>query len=137
VNGQSNRSNFFLLDGFNDGQVFMGMVGTTPIIDGVQEFKVQSHNDSSAYGGALGGIVNVVTKVGTNQYHGDAWEFLRNNALDARNYFIADTIPYKQNQFGGVIGGPLIPGHFRGAQPKAGSMRLMRATGVSGPAQVC
>jgi len=119
VNGQSNRSNGFLLDGFNDGQVFMGMVGTTPIIDGLQEFKVQSHNDSSAYGGVLGGIVNVVTKVGTNQYHGDVWEFLRNNDLDARNYFIAKTTSYKQNQFGGVIGGPIIPGKFRNGAPKS------------------
>ncbi|PYV25041.1 MAG: hypothetical protein DMG27_11240, partial [Acidobacteria bacterium] len=119
VNGQCNRCNFFLLDGFNDGQVFMGMVGTTPIIDGLQEFKVQSHNDSSSYGGALGGIVNVATKSGTNEYHGDAWEFLRNNALDARNFFIADTIPYKQNQFGGVIGGPLLPGRFRSGAPKS------------------
>ena len=119
VNGQCNRCNFFLLDGFNDGQVFMGMVGTTPIIDGLQEFKVQSHNDSSSYGGALGGIVNVATKAGTNEYHGDVWEFLRNNALDARNFFIADTIPYKQNQFGGVIGGPLIPGRFRSGAPKS------------------
>ena len=88
VNGQCNRCNFFLLDGFNDGQAFMGMVGTTPIIDGLQEFKVQSHNDSSSYGGALGGIVNVATKQGTNEYHGDVWEFLRNNRLDARNFFI-------------------------------------------------
>ena len=119
VNGQSNRSNEFLLDGFNDGQVFMGMVGTTPIIDGLQEFKVQSHNDSSVYGGVLGGIVNVASKVGTNQYHGDAWEFLRNNDLDARNYFIADTIPYKQNQFGATVGGPIIPGKFRGGAPKS------------------
>ena len=113
VNGQCNRCNYFLLDGFNDGQVFMGMVGTTPIIDGMQEFKVQSHNDSSAYGGALGGIVNVATKAGSNQYHGDVWEFLRNNALDAANFFEnttgAKTTPYKQNQFGGVIGGPLVP----------------------------
>jgi len=119
VNGQCNRCNFFLLDGFNDGQVFMGMVGTTPIIDGLQEFKVQSHNDSSSYGGALGGIVNVATKSGTNEYHGEAWEFLRNNALDARNFFIADTIPYKQNQFGGVVGGPLIPSRFRSGTPKS------------------
>ncbi|HTS69963.1 MAG TPA: hypothetical protein VMO17_13360, partial [Terriglobia bacterium] len=113
VNGQCNRCNYFLLDGFNDGQVFMGMVGTTPIIDGMQEFKVQSHNDSSAYGGALGGIVNVATKAGSNQYHGDVWEFLRNNALDAANFFEnvtgAQTTPYKQNQFGGVIGGPINP----------------------------
>lgn len=118
VNGQCNRCNFFLLDGFNDGQVFMGMVGTTPIIDGIQEFKVQSHNDSSAYGGALGGITNVATKAGTNEYHGDVWEFLRNNKLDARNFFIPDTIPYKQNQFGGVVGGPLVPGRWRSGAPK-------------------
>src|SRR5437773_7832264 len=85
----------------------------------LQEFKVQSHNDSSSYGGALGGIVNVATKAGTNEYHGDVWEFLRNNALDARNFFIADTIPYKQNQFGGVIGGPLLPGRFRSGAPKS------------------
>jgi hypothetical protein len=129
VNGQNNRANFFLLDGYNDGQVFMGMVGTTPIIDGMQEFKVQSHNDSSAYGGALGGIVNVATKIGTNEYHGDVWEFLRNSALDARNTFIYNktnpdgteipgsaVTPYKQNQFGGVFGGPI---KFRGAAPKS------------------
>ncbi len=132
VNGQCNRCNFFLMDGYNDGQVFMGMVGTTPIIDGMQEFKVQSHNDSSAYGGALGGIVNVATKVGGNEYHGDVWEFIRNSKLDARNTFIYDqadangneipgsaVTPYKQNQFGGVIGGPILPGHFRSGAPKS------------------
>lgn len=123
VNGQCNRCNFFLLDGFNNDQAFMGMVGNTPIIDGMQEFKVQSHNDSSAYGGALGGLVNVATKVGTNEYHGDVWEFLRNNALDANNFFSNaagnPTVPYKQNQFGGVIGGPIIPGHFRKGAPKS------------------
>ena len=123
VNGQCNRCNFFLLDGFNDGQVFMGMVGTTPIIDSLQEFKVQSHNDSSSYGGALGGIVNVATKQGTNEYHGDVWEFLRNNKLDAANFFEnvtgAQTTPYKQNQFGGVIGGPLLPSRFRRGAPKS------------------
>lgn len=118
VNGQCNRCNFFLLDGLNNQNAFISTFGTTPIIDAMQEFKVQSHNDSSQYGGALGGIVNVVTKSGTNEYHGSAWEFLRNNALDARNTFIADTIPYKQNQFGGVIGGPLVPGRWRSGAPK-------------------
>ena len=118
VNGQCNRCNFFLLDGFNDDGTFFGVYSTAPIVDMVQEFKVQSHNDSAAYGGALGGIINVVTKTGTNEYHGDAWEFLRNNALDARNFFGSNTVPYKQNQFGGTIGGPLLPGHFRKGAPK-------------------
>jgi len=118
VNGQNNRSDFYTLDGYNNQMSMLAMVGTTPIIDDVQEFKVQSHNDSSSYGFALGGIVNVATKSGTNEYHGDGWEFVRNNVFDARNFFIANTIPYKQNQFGGVIGGPLLPGHFRSGAPK-------------------
>jgi hypothetical protein len=118
VNGQNNRSDFYMLDGYNNQMEMLGMVGTTPIIDQVQEFKVQSHNDSSAYGMALGGLINVATRSGTNEYHGDGWEFDRNNVFDARNTFIASTIPYKQNQFGGVIGGPLLPGHFRSGAPK-------------------
>ena len=116
----------------------LAMVGTTPIIDDVQEFKVQSHNDSSAYGYALGGIVNVATKSGTNEYHGDGWEFVRNNVFDARNFFIANTIPYKQNQFGGVIGGPLLPRATSAAgRPRLGSLRAMKVSGVSVPLQHC
>jgi len=118
VNGQGNRSNMFLIDGFND-YGFVGNYAVQPILDSIQEFKVQSHNDIAAYGGALGGIVNVVTKGGSSEYHGDVWEFLRNNAFDARNTFVASTTPYKQNQFGGIIGGPLLPGHFRSGPPKS------------------
>ncbi|MGH9454461.1 MAG: carboxypeptidase regulatory-like domain-containing protein, partial [Terriglobia bacterium] len=73
VNGQGNRSNMFLVDGFND-YGFVGNYAVAPILDQIQEFKVQSHNDIAAYGGALGGIVNVATKGGTSEYHGDAWE---------------------------------------------------------------
>ena len=115
----------------------MGMVGTTPIIDGLQEFKVQSHNDSSVYGGVLGGIVNVASKVGTNQYHGDAWEFIRNNELDARNYFFADTIPYKQNQFGGELVGRSSPVNSAAAHPRVGSLRLTRASEAPRPTPHC
>jgi len=118
VNGQCNRCNLFLLDGFMDQITNMSIVGATPIIDGIQEFKVQSHNDTSQYGGAVGGLINVATRGGTNQYHGDVWEFLRNNDLDSRNFFFANTIPYKQNQFGGVFGGPLLPSHFRSGAAK-------------------
>jgi outer membrane receptor protein involved in Fe transport len=117
VNGQGNRSNMFLVDGFNN-YGFVGNYAVKPIVDQIQEFKVQSHTDSAAYGGALGGIVNVATQGGTSHYHGDAWEFLRNNVLDARNTFIAQTVPYKQNQFGAVFGGPLLPARFRGGDPK-------------------
>lgn len=112
VNGQPNRSNMFLLDGFTD-YAFLGNYAVAPIIDAIQEFKVQSHNDSAAYGGAIGGIVNVLTRGGTQEYHGAVWEFFRNSALDSKNYFNTSVTPYKQNQFGGDIGGPLFPNRLR------------------------
>ncbi len=114
VNGQTNRSDFFLVDGVNDEGSFGSTYVVAPIVDDIQEFKVQSHNDDPAFGGVLGGIVNVVTKSGTNQFHGAAWEFLRNTDLDARNTFEANRIPFQQNQFGGTIGGPVILPKYNG-----------------------
>jgi len=112
ANGQRNRSDLFLLDGINDQGAFTNTYGVAPVLDDIQEFKVESHNDQAEFGGALGAVVNVVTKSGTNQFHGSAWEFLRNNALDARNFFQTRVTPFKQNQFGGAIGGPVIlPGY--------------------------
>ena len=107
LNGQRNRSNMFLLDGINDLGSFIGNYNFSPIVDTVQEFKVQSHNDEAEFGQAVGGIVNVVTKSGSNSYHGSLWEFLRNEKLDARNFFLAQRNPLRQNQFGGALGGPL------------------------------
>ena len=107
LNGQRNRSNMFLLDGINDLGSFIGNYNFSPIVDTVQEFKVQSHNDEAEFGQAVGGIVNVVSKAGTNSYHGSLWEFLRNEKLDARNFFLASRNPLRQNQFGGALGGPL------------------------------
>lgn len=117
VDGQSNRSNMFLVDGFTN-YGFTGNYAVAPIVDQIAEFKVQTHSDA-AYGGSLGGIVNVVTRGGTSEYHGDAWEFLRNNAFDARNTFVPTTTPYRQNQFGAVFGGPLLPRRFRNGEPKS------------------
>ena len=112
VNGQTNRSNFFLMDGLNDENSFVSEYNFAPIVDQIQEFRVESHNDSAEFGQSLGGIVNVVSKSGSNQFHGDAWEFLRNNAFDARNTFFPNVVPFKQNMFGGTIGGPVIlPGY--------------------------
>src|SRR5439155_5974125 len=80
------------------------------IVDAIQEFKVVSHTDSSEFGSVLGGVVNVVTKSGTNQFHGSAWEYLRNNAFDSQDSF-TPIVQYHQNQFGGAIGGPVaLPG---------------------------
>jgi outer membrane receptor protein involved in Fe transport len=111
VNGQSNRSNLFLLDGVNNQGSFGSTYAVAPIVDDIQEFKVQSHNDDASFGGVLGGVVNVVTKSGTTQYHGAAWEFLRNTTFDAANPFLKKVTPFQQNQFGASFGGPLwLPG---------------------------
>src|SRR5246127_634900 len=124
VNGQTNRSNLFLLDGVNNEGSFGSTYAIPPIVDDIQEFKVQSHNDDASFGGVLGGVINVVTKSGTSRFHGSAWEFLRNKALDAGLIYpllsTADqTAPsnqpgFQQNQFGATFGGPLpIPGEHQ------------------------
>jgi hypothetical protein len=116
VNGQSNRSNLFLLDGVNNEGSFGSTYAVPPIVDDIQEFKVQSHNDDASFGGVMGGVVNVVTKSGTSQFHGSAWEFLRNKDLDALNPLIQPSVQpqFQQNQFGATFGGPLpIPGEHQ------------------------
>src|SRR6202030_4564500 len=100
-----------LLDGVINTELTTSAYIMPPIIDAMQEFKVQSHNDQAEYGSVLGGIVNVVSRGGANDLHGAGWEFLRNNAFDARDPF-RDALatypaPYRQNQFGAVTGGPV------------------------------
>lgn len=111
INGQTNRSNLFLLDGLNDQESFSSTYSVPPIVDDIQEFKVNSHNDQAQFGGVLGGVINVVTKGGSNQFHGEAWEFFRNSFLDASDP-ISKTNHLRQNQFGANFGGPVIlPGY--------------------------
>ena len=118
INGQTNRSDFFLMDGLYDYGAIESTYAIAPIIDAIQEFKVVSHTDDAEFGSVLGGVVNVVTKTGTNNLHGSAWEYLRNTVFDARSYFLPLTqakAAYHQNQFGGSIGGPvLIPKLYNG-----------------------
>src|SRR6185312_10240590 len=114
VNGQNNRSNMFLLDGINNYGSIRDTYAVQPTLDDIEEFKLQSHNDEAQFGQVLGGIVNVVTKSGTNNLHGDLWEFVRNDAFDAANYFSPDKTPLKQNQFGGAVGGPVVLPHYNG-----------------------
>jgi Carboxypeptidase regulatory-like domain len=118
INGQTNRSDFFLMDGLYDYGAIESTYAIAPIIDAIQEFKVVSHTDDAEFGSVLGGVVNVVTKTGTNSFHGSGWEYLRNTVFDARNYFLptAEVKPaFHQNQFGGSIGGPvLIPKLYNG-----------------------
>jgi len=115
VNGQTNRSNFFLTDGLNNFGTFQSTYSVPPIVDAIQEFKVVSHTDSAQFGSVLGGVVNVVTKSGTNEYHGTTWEYVRNTAFDARNTFLQKVTPFRQNQFGASFGGPVwIPKLYNG-----------------------
>ena len=107
VNGSGPRAVNYQMDGAGHNDTYLNTNLPFPNPDAVQEFNVQSENISAQYG--LGGaVVNIVTKSGTNEFHGDAFEFLRNGALNARNFFapIQDTL--KRNQFGGSIGGPII-----------------------------
>ena len=87
LQGQITRENVYLLDGVPNTDFTNGVYVIPPIIDDLQEFKVQSHDDKAEYGGVLGGVVNVVTKSGTNELHGSGWEFVRNNIFDARDTF--------------------------------------------------
>ena len=106
VNGQTNRSNIFLIDGLNDIEAVRDEYAVPPILDDIEEFKVDSHNDLPQFGGSLGGTVNIVTKSGTNDYHGTGWEFLRNTFADARNP-LTGLSSIHQNQFGANLGGPV------------------------------
>src|SRR5256885_8072206 len=106
INGATNRSNYFLTDGMNNFAAFLSTYAVPPIVDAIQEFKVVSHTDSSEFGSVLGGVINVVTKSGTNRFRGSAWEYLRNDAFDSQDQF-APVVHYHQNQFGGTLGGPV------------------------------
>jgi Outer membrane receptor proteins, mostly Fe transport len=115
VNGQNNRANMYLLDGIVNIETFGNAYAIPPIVDAIEEFKVQSHNDSSDIGMSTGGTINVATKSGTNEFHGSAFEFLKNNALNARNSFLPTVPAFKANQFGAVAGGPVyIPKVYNG-----------------------
>ena len=108
INGQNNRSNLFLTDGVNNQGTTTSTYAVPPIIDAIQEFKVQSHNDLAEFGGVTGGVINVVTKSGANDFHGSMWEFMRNDNLDARNTFLRDKAALAQNMFGATAGGPIV-----------------------------
>jgi Carboxypeptidase regulatory-like domain len=112
INGATNRSNYFLTDGMNNFAAFLSTYAVPPIVDAIQEFKVVSHTDSSEFGSVLGGVVNVVTKSGTNRFHGSAWEYIRNDAFDSQDQF-APVVHFRENQFGGAVGGPVELPHLK------------------------
>jgi outer membrane receptor protein involved in Fe transport len=118
INGSLSNSNLYLVDGeYNLDSGGNGNLLVTPSEDAIEEFKVLRGGYSAEFGGATGGVVNVVTKSGGQQFHGTGFEFLRNDALDANNYFLNATGQPKSklnlNDFGFTLGGPIfIPNHF-------------------------
>ncbi|OFW41329.1 MAG: hypothetical protein A3J28_05315 [Acidobacteria bacterium RIFCSPLOWO2_12_FULL_60_22] len=138
VNGARTRANTFLMDGTELVGAGIatsgpgGVLGKNMGVDAVQEFKVLTGNYSAAYGKRAGGVINIATRSGTNQIHGSGFEFLRNDNLDARNFFDQTPQPpeFRRNQFGGAVGGPIRKdqafyfGNFEGLREGLGLTNL-------------
>ncbi len=107
VSGQRETANGFVVNGADVEESFNMGTAVVPNLDSIQQFKVLTGNFDAQYGNFSGGQVVVETKSGTNQLHGSAFDFLRNTALDARNYYSAARATYDQNQFGGTLGGAI------------------------------
>jgi hypothetical protein len=107
ISGQREDANGFLVNGGDVKELMNGGTLIVPNLDSISEFRILTNNFDAEYGNYSGGIVNVVTKSGTNQIHGEGFEFLRNTALDAKSYFDPTVETYRQNQFGGTLGGPI------------------------------
>jgi hypothetical protein len=111
VGGQRESSTSYLYDGVEMRNPRVGDSSITPSLDAVQEFKIQRNFFQAEFGNSPG-IINVASRGGTNQWHGSVFHFLRNNALDARTFFARSVEPFKRNQFGFALGGPIIRDRF-------------------------
>ncbi|MGA8223734.1 MAG: carboxypeptidase regulatory-like domain-containing protein [Candidatus Acidiferrales bacterium] len=107
VNGGRGRSNNYMVNGGDGNDIFINGPAIQPSPDAIEEFRVITNTFDAEYGRNSGSVVNVVTKSGTNAVHGDFYEFIRNQALNDRGYFDPFLLDYKQNQFGGTVGGPI------------------------------
>jgi hypothetical protein len=132
-NGQRSTSNNFLVDGVDNNDSFGGTAAQIPSIDSIQEFEVQTNTFSAEYGRNTGSVVNLVTKSGSNHLHGSVYEFFRNDALDARNFFNESDFAKSAlhlNQFGGTLGGPIVTNktffflNYEGFRRQAGITRI-------------
>jgi hypothetical protein len=135
INGGRPRTNEYLFDGISVLQPEPGQVAFFPVVEAIQEFKVEVNSPPAEFGRFNGGVVNLTTKSGTNNFHGSAFEFLRNEALNARNLFAPATATnpkkpvFRRNQFGFVVGGPIIKnktfffGDYQGVRQVIGRVR--------------
>jgi hypothetical protein len=111
ANGSRQNQTSYRLDGAANNDIYTNANQPFPMPDALQEFSVQTSNYSAKYGGNAGGVVNIVTRSGSNEFHGSLFEFNRNSVFNARNFFAAKRDAIKRNQFGGTLGGPVsIPG---------------------------
>lgn len=144
VNGTRANQINYMLDGGNNVDEYTNVNAPFPMPDALQEFSVETSNYNAQYGQNAGGVVNIITKSGTNQLHGDAFEYVRNRAFNAANYFsyvngVKTVDPLKRNQFGGTIGGPIVLPHLYNGKDKSffffgvQSTRL-RTNGIGGTA---
>jgi hypothetical protein len=146
ANGAAHDQNVFTLDGADNNNYFSGIVvasnqSVKPSIDAIQEFKLDTHNYGAEFGRGGGAVVQVTTKSGTNQFHGTLFEFLRNDRLDANNFFNSGRPkpPYRQNQYGGTLGGPFKRDRlffFSSFEGNNVREKLTRLSRVPTPAQV-
>src|SRR5580658_3148814 len=126
VNGQRPESNNFLIDGADNVNAVDAGYVLKPPIDAIAEFKILTHNANAEFGRNTGSTTNIVTRAGGNSFHGAAWEFLRNDAMDASDYFTRSVQPLKQNQFGATFGGPILKdktfffGYYEGFRNRQG-----------------
>ncbi|HEX6773296.1 MAG TPA: TonB-dependent receptor [Acidobacteriaceae bacterium] len=132
INGGRPRTNEYLYDGISALQPEPGQVVFFPILDDIQEFTIESNNVPAEYGRFNGGVVNVTTRSGTNDFHGSLFEYLRNEDLNARNYFARQPVrkpEYRRNLYGGTIGGPVLRdrlfffGDYQGIRQAIGVVR--------------
>jgi Carboxypeptidase regulatory-like domain/TonB dependent receptor len=109
VNGQDESLNNWVVDGVDDNERVIGTIGVKPNVEGIQEITVQTNSYAAEAGRTAGGVINIVTRSGTNQFHGSVYEYFRNDIFDARNFFQSTGAKpeLRQNQYGGSIGGPI------------------------------
>jgi Carboxypeptidase regulatory-like domain/TonB dependent receptor len=112
VNGQDDVLNNFTIDGIDDNERIIGTIGVRPNVEGIQEISVQTNNYAPEAGRTAGGVVALITKSGTNTFHGSIYEYFRNDIFDARSFFsrvgVTKKPELRQNQFGGSVGGPIF-----------------------------
>ena len=114
INGGRPRTNEYLFDGISVLQPEPGQIAFFPVVDAIQEFKVETNSPPAEFGRFNGGVVNLTTRAGTNRVQGSAFEFARHQGLNARNLFAATNAvkpEYRRHQFGAVLGGPIVPDH--------------------------